>query len=45
LAKSDSTLKEAVKVGKETKKASAAKAKTWRRQVDRVIESSRAATG
>jgi hypothetical protein len=40
LPKSDSTLKEAVKVGKETKKASAAKAKTWRRQVDRVIESS-----
>jgi hypothetical protein len=45
LAKSDSALKEAVKVGKETRKASAAKAKTWRRQVDRVIDSSQATTG
>jgi len=45
LRKSDATLKEAVKVGKETQKASAAKAKTLRGQVDRVIKSSQAPTG
>jgi hypothetical protein len=45
LRKSDATLKEAVKVGKETQKTSTAKAKTLRGQVDRVIKSSQAPTG
>ena len=41
LAKSDQSLKTAVAQGKETQKASASKAKTWRELVGRVIESSK----
>jgi hypothetical protein len=41
LAKSDQSLKLAVAQGKETRKAAAAKAKTWRELVGRVIESSK----
>ena len=45
LKKSDESLKSAVTQGKETQKASAAKAQSWRELVGRVIESSKAQSG
>jgi hypothetical protein len=45
LKKSDESLKSAVTQGKETQKASAAKAQSWRELVGRVIESSKAQAG
>ena len=45
LPKRDEYLKTAVVQGKETQKASAAKAKNWREQIGRVIESSKSRAG